>query len=197
MLLATSAAVNAQGLMSREILGVRLGGTVSSNGLHTAFGNGTEIELHFIKGIIPWFGVDVSLSSHSFGASKNSEKNIELTGLDREVDLHMYSIDVGAIAAKSIRQRMMLTIEGGPGLYSVNTILTEGFFEAQRTDNRFGLYGGVGWFYRLGGSFLLNANVKYHHVFVGSSQDDTIHFYTGETSAEFYQITVGIAIHTG
>jgi opacity protein-like surface antigen len=189
--------LSAQGLKGRELLGLRIGGTIASSALHDEFGNGTELELHFIKGITTWFGADVSLSSHNFGESQNAAKNIEFTGLNREVDLQIYSLTVGLIMLKPLREHVTPTIEAGPGLYSVNTILREGFSEAQKTDNRFGLYGGVGLLMAITKSISLNVNAKYHHVFVGDSNEDTIHFYTGEQTARFYQVAVGVAIYTG
>lgn len=189
--------VSAQGLRGRELLGLRLGGTIASRPLHDAFGNGTEIEIHFIKGIAPWFGADIALSSHSFGESKDSDKNVEFTGTNREVKLHMFSLSVGMMAVMPIGKRIIPTIEAGPAVYSVNTILPEGFYEAQKTDNRFGLYGGVGCLFSISKTVSLNVIWKYHHVFVGSSAEDTVHFYTGETSARFYQIAIGVAIYTG
>ena len=187
----------AQGLKGRELLGVRIGGTIASSALHDEFGNGTELELHFIKGITPWLGADVALSSHSFGESKDPAKNIEFTGLNREVKLHLYSLAVGIVALKTIRQHITPTIEAGPGVYSVNTILPEGFYEAQKTDNRLGLYGGVGLLIKITKSVSLNVNAKYHHVFVGNKPEDTVRFYTGEQTARFYQVAVGVAIYTG
>lgn len=189
--------LGAQGLKGRELFGVRIGGAIASRPLHDEFGNGTEIELHFIKGITSWLGADVTLSSHSFGESTDSDKNIKFTGLNREVDLHLFSMTVGMIALKPIGERITPTIEAGPGLYSVNTIFPQGFYEPQKTDNRFGLYGGVGLLIKMTKGISLNVNGKYHHVFVGGSDEDTVHFYTGEKSARFYQIAVGIAIYTG
>jgi len=187
----------AQGLKGHELLGVRIGGTIASSALHDEFGNGTELELHFIKGITPWLGADVALSSHSFGESKDPAKNIEFTGLNREVKLHLYSLAVGIVALKTIRQHITPTIEAGPGVYSVNTVLPEGFYEAQKTDNRFGLYGGIGLLIKITKSVSLNVNAKYHHVFVGNKPEDTVRFYTGEQTARFYQVAVGVAIYTG
>lgn len=188
----------AQGLKGRELLGLRIGGTIASSALHDEFGNGTELELHFIKGITSWLGADVALSSHSFGESKDTGKTIIFTeGLGREVKLQLYSLAVGMVAVKTIRQRITPTIEAGPGVYSVNTILPEGFYESQKTDNRLGLYAGAGLLVTITKTVSLNIIGKYHHVFVGGSDEDTVHFYTGEKSARFYQISVGVAIYTG
>jgi len=200
-----SVPLGAQGIKNRELLGIRVGGMIASGALHDAFGNGSVLELHFIRGITPWLGVDVALSSHSFGASKDHEKDIEF--LERngiqfldpngEVDLYSWSVTVGMIALRSLRGRITPTLEGGPGLYSVNTTLPQGLFEPQKTDNRLGLYGGVGLLIRLTKAISLNVNGKYHHVFVGSNGEDTIHFYTGDESARFYDISVGVSIYTG
>ena len=190
-------AVSAQGIKNRELLGVRVGGTISSSELNDAFGNGSELELHFIKGFTPWFGVDVSLSSHNFGESLNSLKNIEFIGINREVDLHVFSMTAAMIVVGKFHERIMPNIEAGLGVYSVTTSVPTGYYEAQNTDNRFGLYGGAGFFVKMTKRFMLNMNAKYHYVFIGDDEWDTIRFYTGQKSARFLQIAFGIAIYTG
>lgn len=185
--------LQAQNIKGREMLGVRVGGLATSGAFNAEFGGGSEIELHFIHGITNWLGVDVSLSSHNFGASKNEEKNLEF--FDRtNVNLQMFSVTAGMIFLRTARGRYTPTIEAGPGLYSVNTILPVGFYEAQKTDNHLGVYGGLGVLVRVARTVSLNANAKYHAVFVGTEPDDTVHFYTGESTARFLQISVGIMI---
>jgi hypothetical protein len=183
----------AQGIKGREMLGVRIGGLATSGSFNREFGGGSEIELHFIHGIANGLGVDVSLSSHDFGSAKDREKNLEY--FDRaDVNLQVFSITAGMIFLKTVRGRYTSTFEGGPGLYSVNTILPQGFYEAQKTDNRLGVYGGIGVLVKVADTVSLNANVKYHAVFVGTKLDDTVHFYTGESTARFLQISVGVMI---
>ena len=185
--------LQAQNIKGREMLGVRVGGLATSGAFNAEFGGGSEIELHFIHGITNWLGVDVSLSSHNFGASKNEEKNLEF--FDRtNVNLQMFSVTAGMIFLRTVRGRYTPTIEAGPGLYSVNTILPVGFYEAQKTDNHLGVYGGLGVLVRVARTVSLNANAKYHAVFVGTEPDDTVHFYTGESTAGFLQISVGVMI---
>jgi hypothetical protein len=194
--LASSGPLPAQDLKGRELLGVRVGGLVATGALDTEFGGGSEIELHFIHGITNAWGFDVSLSSHNFGAAKDQEKN--LVYFDRtEVKLQTFSLAVGVIYFKTVGGRWRPTIEAGPGLYSVNTILPSGMYEAQKTDNHVGIYGGLGVLYRLAKTVQLNANVKYHLVFVGTDMEDTLYFYTGENTAGFFQIAVGIMINSG
>lgn len=186
----------AQELKGRELLGVRVGGLASTGSLNTEFGGGSELEIHFIHGITNAWGVDVSLSSHNFGAAEDQEKS--LLYFDRpDVKLHIFSIAAGMIYYGKIGERWRPTVEGGPGLYSVNTILPSGFYEAQKTDNHFGIYGGLGVLYRLAKTVQLNANVKYHFVFVGTDIEDTLYFYTGESTAGFFQIAVGVMINSG
>ncbi|MFA4947451.1 MAG: outer membrane beta-barrel protein [Candidatus Krumholzibacteriia bacterium] len=183
----------AQSIKGREMLGVRIGGLATSGAFNTEFGGGSEIELHFIHGITNRLGVDVSLSSHNFGAAKDREKNLAF--FDRaDVNLQVFSITAGMIFLRTVRGRYTPTFEAGPGLYSVNTILTQGFYEAQKTDNRLGVYGGIGVLVRVADTVSLNANAKYHAVFVGTKLDDTVHFYTGESTAHFFQISVGVMI---
>jgi len=175
------------------MLGVRVGGLATGGAFNENFGGGSEIELHFVHGIADRLGVDVSLSSHNFGASKNEEKNLAF--FDRtDVNLQMFSLTVGVILLGTIHGRYTPTIEAGPGLYSVNTILPIGFYEAQKTDNHLGLYAGIGLLVRVARTLSLNANAKYHAVFVGTEPDDTVYFYTGESTARFLQISVGVMI---
>ena len=185
--------LQAQDIKGHEMLGIRVGGLATSGAFNAEFGGGSEIELHFIHGLADWLGVDVSLSSHNFGASKNEEKNLEF--FDRtNVNLQMFSVTAGMIFLRTARGRYTPTIEAGPGLYSVNTILPVGFYEAQKTDNHLGIYGGIGVLVRVARTVSLNANAKYHAVFVGTEPDDTVHFYTGESTARFLQISVGVMI---
>jgi hypothetical protein len=194
--LAWSHPVGAQALPGRELLGLRVGGLIASGAFNDEFGGGSEIELHFVHGIAGWLGVELSLASHNFGESKDRAKNIAY--FDRpDVNLQMFSVSVGMIAFKRVDDRVTATFEAGPGLYSVNTILPQGFYELQKTDNRFGIFGGVGVLVRLTRSLSLNLNGKYHTVFVSPNDEDTVHFYTGESTARFYQIAVGVMMSTG
>jgi hypothetical protein len=188
-----SGPIAAQGIQGREMLGIRVGGLATSGSFNAEFGGGSEIELHFIHGIANWLGVDVALSSHNFGASKDEEKNLAF--FDRtNVNLQMFSVTAAMIVLKTVHGRYTPTFEAGMGFYSVNTILPQGFYEAQKTDNRLGMYGGIGLLVRVAGTVWLNANAKYHAVFVGTEPDDTMHYYTGESTAGFLQIAVGVMI---
>ena len=60
--------------------------------MNDIFGSGTEMELHFIEGLGTWFGVDIALSAHNLGDSKDRQKNIDYTGLNRPVELGIYSV---------------------------------------------------------------------------------------------------------
>ena len=195
-LTAWSVPLGAQSLKGREVLGVRVGGLVTSGPLNREFGGGSEIEIHFTHGIADWLGVEVALSSHNFGESKDEAKNLEFFDLT-DVNLQIFSVTVGMIGITKVHGRVLSTFEAGPGVYSVNAIIPQGFYDAQKSDNRLGLYCGTGVLVKLGNSFWLNGNVKYHAVFVGTGRDDTVHFYTGESTARFFQISVGIMIAAG
>lgn len=186
-----------EGIKGREILGLRAGGVLSSGPVHDKFGHGSEVEIHFIEGLNPWFGIDVALSSHNLGESKDREMNIEYTGLDRPVKLQVFSATAAAIAVKQIGDRFSPTIEGGFGLYTLNGVIQAGLYEGSITDNQFGFYGGVGLLYRVTRSLFVNANAKYHYIFSGDDWRSTVYFYTGEDRMSLYQITVGIAIYSG
>lgn len=186
-----------QGIKGREILGLRVGGVISSGTLHDKFGDGSEIEIHFIEGLNPWFGIDISLSSHNLGDSRDRDMNIEYTGQDRAVKLQVFSVTAAAIAVKRIGKRFSPTLEGGLGLYTLNGVIQAGIYEGSVTDNQFGFYGGAGLLYRISKSLFLNANAKYHYIFSGDSWRSTVYFYTGEDRTTLYQIAVGIAIYTG
>lgn len=194
---AANAPLGAQGLGRREVLGVRLGGGYSPRTLKDTFGNGSVIELHFIHGLAPWCGIDVSLTSNDYGASTDVIKNIEFTGSDREVDLEIYGVTAGFLALTSIHKNFLPTIEAGPGLYSINAVLPTGFFNAQKTEFRVGFYGGVGAIYTISGGFSINVNAKYHYIFSGGTDDNTIFFFTGHNRTQMFQFTVGVLIATG
>jgi hypothetical protein len=195
--LSTAAPLAAQGLGKREILGVRIGGAYSPRTLKDTFGNGSSIEIHFIHGLAPWCGIDVSLGSSDYGGSTDIAKNIEFTGTDREVDVEIYGVTAGFLALTSIHKNFLPTIEAGPGLYSINAVLPTGFFNAQKTEFRVGLYGGVGVIYRVTGGFSVNANAKYHYIFSGGKDENTVFFFTGHDRTQMYEFTVGVLIAAG
>jgi hypothetical protein len=195
-LLAGSAPLDAQNIRGRELLGLRVGGVIASGVFQDKFGDGSEIDLHFIHGITNWLGVDASLSSHNFGESLDRTKNDEFFGR-LDMNLQIFSITAGMIVLKPIGGAFTATLEAGPGLYSVNAILPQGFYEAQKTDNHLGLYGGAGVLYKIANTVYLNANAKYHNVFIGSGSSDTVHFYTDENQTRFFQIAVGVMISAG
>ena len=196
--LAAPARLPAQGIKGEEILGLRVGAVLSPGNLDTAFGRGTEIEIHFIEGLGSWFGVTFSLSSHNFGKSKDQAKNLAYTGdAFLNVDLEIYSATVGFITYHKIGKRFFTTGEVGGGLYTINTVIPAGFYEGNITDNQYGFYGGLGLCYRLSKSLSLNINGKYHYVFSGKSNKHAIYFYTGDERIGYYQIAVGIMVRTG
>jgi len=186
-----------QGIKGREILGLRVGGVLSSGPVNDKFGDGSEIEIHFMDGLNPWFGIDIALSSHNLGDSKDRDMNIEYTGLDRPVKLQIFSVTAAAVAVKQIGGRFATTTEAGFGLYTLNGVIQAGIYEGSITDNQFGFYGGAGVLYRLTRSLFLNANAKYHYIISGDDWRSTVYFYTGEERVTLYQIAVGVAIYTG
>ena len=192
---AWSLPLGAESIRGRELLGLRVGGVIASGSFADKFGNGSEIDLHFIHGITSALGVDVSISSHNFGESKDREKNEEFFGR-ADMNLQVFSVTAGMIVLKPLHGRITATVEAGPGLYSVNAILPLGFYEAQKTDNHLGLYGGVGVLVKIANSVSLNANGKYHAVFVGTDSGDTVHSFTQENQARFFQIALGVMIST-
>lgn len=197
MLLPAAHDAHGQGLKGREILGLRIGGILSAGTLHDKFGDGSEIEIHFIEGLNPWFGINIALSSHNLGESKDRDKNIEYTSLDRPVKLQIFSVTAAAFAVKHVGDRFSPTIEGGFGLYTINGVIQAGLYEGSMTDNQIGIYGGVGLLYRVTKSLFINANAKYHYIFSGDDWRSTVYFYTGEERISLYQIAVGVAIYTG
>jgi opacity protein-like surface antigen len=193
-ILASDAPARAEGITRRELLGVRIGGVIGSPSLRDAFGAGSELELYFIEGLGPSWGVTIALSSHNFGASKDTLANIEYTGLNREVKLSIFSMTAAFYALRPLGGRFTATGEGGFGLYAVTASIPSGFYEGTRTENRFGLYSGLGALWRISRGISLNLNVKYHYIFIGSDEFEAIHFYTGDTSAHFFQIAIGVLL---
>ena len=190
LLIAEAHGAQGQGLKGREILGLRVGGVLSSGPLNDKFGDGSEIEIHFIEGLKPWLGINIALSSHNFGESLDRNMNIEYTGLDRPVT-------AAVLAVSHFGDRLSPTIEGGFGLYTLNGVIQAGLYEGSITDNQVGFYGGAGLLYRLTRSLFLNANAKYHYIISGDDWRSTVYFYTGEKRISLYQIAIGIAIYTG
>ena len=194
-----SATVPAGGadIRGRELFGIRIGGVIGSSMLDNSFGKGTEIELHFIEGLGSWYGVAVAVSSHNFGDSKNRERNIEFTGLDRAVEMQIYSGTVAFFTVGSLGRNLSVTGEAGFGLYSITAIIEAGIYEGHLTDNQFGMYTGVGFLYQLTQRLSLNASGKLHYILSGDDDRHAMYFYTGEERTRIYQITVGVTIFTG
>jgi hypothetical protein len=190
----SAAPIGAQGIQGRELLGVRIGGVIGSPPLRDAFGNGSELELHFIKGLGTWWGLGLALSSHNFGASKDSLANIAYTGMNREVRFSIFSMTGCFFARKPIAGRFTATGEAGLGLYALTASIPSGFYQGTRTENRFGTYCGAGMLMRISRGVSFDLNVKYHYVFVGSDELEAIHFFTGETRARFMQIAFGVLL---
>ncbi len=197
LLVLVASGTHGQGIKGREMLGLRVGGVLSSGTVNDKFGDGSEIEIHFMDGLNPWFGIDIALSSHNLGDSKDRDMSIEYTGMDRPVKLQIFSVTASAVALKRIGDRLAPTIEAGFGLYTLNGVIQAGIYEGSITDNQFGFYGGAGVLYRVTRSLFLNANAKYHYIFSGDDWRSTVYFYTGEKRVTLYQIAVGVAIYTG
>lgn len=193
------AAVPAGGadIRGRELFGIRIGGVIGSSMLDSSFGKGTEIELHFVEGLGSWYGVAVAVSSHNFGDSKNRERNIAFTGLDRPVEMQIYSGTVAFLTIGSLGKKLSVTGEAGFGLYSITAIIEAGIYEGHLTDNQFGMYAGAGFLYRLTTRLSLNASGKLHYILSGDDDRHAIYFYTGEERTRIYQITFGVMIFTG
>lgn len=192
--LVVSSPLGAQGIRGRELLGVRVGGVIASSSLRDAFGHGSELELHFVKGVGAWWGLGLALSSHNFGASKDTLANIAYTGMNREVRQSIFSVTGCFYARRPVGGRFTATGEAGIGLYALTASIPSGFYQGTRTENRFGAYGGAGILLRLSRGVSLDLNVKYHYVFVGQDRFEAIHFYTGDTSAHFLQIALGVLL---
>ncbi|MCK4237038.1 MAG: hypothetical protein KAX38_07945 [Candidatus Krumholzibacteria bacterium] len=197
LVIAAAEPTPAQGIKGRELLGIRVGGVLTTGELNSKFGSGSEMEIHFIEGLGTWFGIDIALSSHNLGKSKDRSKNREFTGLDREIELQIYSITAAFLIHGPVRNRFSATMEAGMGLYTINAVIHAGIYEGNITDNQFGLYGGTGLLFRLSRSLYINAVAKYHYIFSGSDKWHTIYFYTGKDKTGIYQIALGIAIFTG
>jgi hypothetical protein len=197
MILAAGTGSSAQGIKGREILGLRIGGVLTTGNFKEDFGSGTELEIYFIEGLGSWYGISISFSSHNLGESKDREKNIEFTGLDRKVDLNIYSVTVAFHALTTVRERFVPNAEAGIGLYTITASIPAGLFEGHVSDNQPGLYGGAGILLRLAKGLFLNFSGKYHYVFSGGNDSHTIYFYTGEKRTHIFQISGGITLFTG
>ncbi len=191
-----SPTATAQGIKGRELLGLRLGGLLTSGELDTIFGSGTEMEVYFVEGFAQWFGISISLSSHNFGESKSVEKNIEFTGLNRGVELRIYSLTAGLYATRPFTRRLYGSVETGFGLYTITAAIPGFFFEGSLTDNQFGVYGGAGFQYRVGKQLRLELHGKYHYVFSGSGDEHPAYFFSGSNRTDIYQITLGVTFLT-
>jgi opacity protein-like surface antigen len=184
----------AAGLKGKEILGFRIGGVYTLSDMQEVFGNGTEMELHFIIGLGSWYGVDVALSSANFGDSKDVQKNIDFTGLNLGVELGIYSGTASFHAQKRISNKLSISGSGGGGLYVVTSIIAAGLYEGTKSENRFGLCCGAGLDYQLSKKLALELHGKYHYIFSGDGRWDAVYFYTGNTRTAFMQITIGVLI---
>ncbi len=188
---------SSQGIKNREILGVRLGGIISSEVVHESFGHGSELEIHFIEGLGSWYGVEFSLSMHNFGRSIDREKNIAYTGTDRSVEAGIYSLTLGMATCTGISERISVGVGAGLGLYTITATIPTGIWEGRITRNEFGFNGGVDLYYTLNRHGLsLDIGAKYHYVLSGDDPLQVMYAYTGENGVDFIQVTVGIIFFT-
>ena len=190
----SSDSARAAGIKGKEILGFRIGGIYTLGDMKEAFGNGTDMELHFIMGLGSWYGIDIALSSANLGDSKDIQKNIDFTGLNLGVELGIYSGTASFHAQKRLYKNLSLSGAGGGGLYVVTTVIAAGLYEGSKTENRFGLCCGDGLDYQFSKKLAVELYGKYHYIFSGSGRWDAVHFYTGSTRTELLQITLGVLI---
>ncbi len=184
----------AQGIRRQELLGLHIGAVKGSSTLDRAFGAGSELELYFIEGLRERFGVVVSASSHNFGSSRDTLLNIEYSGINRDVEMSIFSLTAGAYYLQEISQRYKMAGEIGCGLYAVTANVSSGIISGYRTENRFGIYSGTGFLMRLSRGVSMDLNVKVHYIFIGSDELEPIHFYTGSTSTYFLQVSLGLLL---
>ena len=187
----------AQGLKGRELLGVRLGGAVSPGAVRDAFGDGSELELHFTEGLGAWFGIDVALSMHNFGRARTEITDPTSYYWNMKPEAEVYSLTVGFMAMRDISQRISLASDAGIGLYTINAVIPAGIYEGRVYRNQLGLYGGMNLYYALNSRGLsLDIGAKYHYVFSGDDPLQVLHVYTGEDRLGFFQMTLGIVFFT-
>lgn len=196
LLAAGSRSLHCQNIKGKEIVGLRIGGIYTTNSLKDNFGTGSEIELHFITGLGPWFGVGFALSSHNLGESKNQEKDIDLIGQNLRLDLQVYSMTASFAVMKHLTGRFDGLGEAGLGIYSINGVVQSGFYEGYITDNQLGFFGGLGAFFGLTRKLSIDVNFKLHYILSGGDQSHLIYFYTGNKSMMLYQFTLGLSYKT-
>ncbi|MBN2185001.1 MAG: hypothetical protein JW746_06700 [Candidatus Krumholzibacteriota bacterium] len=184
-------------MSGRETLGLRLGGIFSPGEIDNNFGKGSELEIHFVEGLGSWFGLGFSLSTHHFGRSLDSEKDFEYTGLTGSVKMEVYSLTAGFETYFDLGRRITVGTETGGGLYTSSAVIPSGIYEGRITRNDLGYFAGfrINYLITSGG---LSAELagKYHHIFSGSDPSHVIYAYTGERSADFFQLTIGLNFFT-
>ena len=184
-------------MSGRETLGLRFGGIFSPGKLDDNFGKGSELEIHFVEGLGSWFGLGFSLSTHYFGRSLSSEKDLEYTGLAASVKMEVYSLTAGFETYLDLGRRITVGTETGGGLYTSSAVIPAGIFEGRITRNDLGYFAGFRINYRItSGGLSAELAGKYHHIFSGSDQSHIIYAYTGETTADFFQLTIGLNFFT-
>ncbi len=196
----SNAAHAAEGIDGKRIIGFRVGTVFNSNKLDNAFGRGSELELHFVEGLGTWYGIDISLSSHSFGDSKLPEKDIQYSNQGEILELQIYSLSAAISTYYKLSDKISATAGSGVGLYAITLIRPIGIIEQRLTDYQPGVHGSLGLLYRLtqGGVFM-NFNAKYHYISSGGKNNihHPLRFYTGEKKIGFFQICAGITLFTG
>ncbi|MBN2070546.1 MAG: hypothetical protein JW814_03725 [Candidatus Krumholzibacteriota bacterium] len=184
-------------MKSRETLGIRIGGVFSPGKLDHSFGKGSELEIHFVEGLGSWFGLGFSLSTHYFGRSLDRELDLDYTGLNRSIKLEIYSLTTCFESYFDLGQRLVFGTETGAGLYTSSAVIVSGFYEGRITRNDPGLYAGLKLYYRITeGGLGAEMAFKYHHIYSGSDRSHVIYAYTGETEADFFQLTIGFNFFT-
>ena len=180
----------------REHVGVRVGGLVTSGGLHDKYGDGWQMSLFFTERIAPWFFLDIRIGALYLGDLKDEELDDELTGVqDLGSAMRILYFSVGPMVSTSLGQNYTGYATAGVGVYSVSMVFDSGITAFDFSDQDAGFSGGVGLSRRLSTSWSVEANATVHYVLVSQTPRDIYYSFTaGAGSPLLLDIALGATL---
>jgi len=180
----------------REHLGVRVGGLLTSDGLHDTYGDGWQMTLFFTERVASWFFLDIRIGALYLGDLQDEELDDELTGVQGLGSaMRILYFSVGPMLSTSLGQNYTGYATAGVGVYSVSMVFDSGITGYDFSDQDVGFSGGAGLSRRLSTNWGLEANATVHYVIVSQTPQDIYYSFTaGADSPLILDIALGVTL---
>jgi hypothetical protein len=169
---------------SNERVGFRVGGLVTSDGLHDAYGDGWELTLFFTEKIAQPLLLDIRLGALYLGDLKYPELDDSLTFTNNVTSsMRILYISAGPMYGIPITGSSTLYASAAAGLYSVSMEFDSGVTAWDYSDQTFGVSGGLGIVHRVSASWSIDANATVHYMRIEESSSDLYYAFTDGADA--------------